>query len=156
MPSAGRGKPNGMASNSRIIDVPREAVWAVLTDGFRYADWVVGTRAIRDVDADWPQPGSRLHYTVGYRPLRHDGHTEVLSVDPGRCLELEAHAWPFGSARITLRLEDADRGCRIDLVEYPARGSAALLHNPVGDALLGLRNIEALRRLERAARSRQR
>jgi uncharacterized protein YndB with AHSA1/START domain len=143
-----------MATNCRITDVPREAVWAVLADGFTYSDWVVGTRAIRDVDATWPQAGSRLHYTVGYRPLRHDGHTEVLSVDPGGCLELEAHAWPFGSARITVRLADADRGCRIDMEEYPARGSAALLHNPVGDALLGLRNIETLRRLERLARVR--
>jgi hypothetical protein len=143
-----------MARNTRISDVSRDAVWAVLADGYTYGDWVVGTRMIRDVDADWPGPGSRLHYTVGYRPLRKDGHTEVLSVTPGHCLELEAHAWPVGSARILIELEDADAGCRIHLVEYPARGSAALLHNPVGDALLGLRNIEALRRLERRARQR--
>jgi hypothetical protein len=38
------------------------------------------------------------------------------------------------------------------MVEHPKRGIAAALHNPLGDALLKLRNVEALRRLERLAR----
>ena len=38
------------------------------------------------------------------------------------------------------------------MVEHPAQGSAAALHNPVGDGLLKLRNVEALRRLDKLAR----
>ena len=141
-----------MATNSRTFAVSSEAVWRVLVDGRSYSSWVVGTSTIRDVDGDWPAVGSRLHYRVGRGWLRHDGHTEVLSVDEGKCLELEAHAWPLGTARIELRLADAPGGgCVVSMVEHPARGSAATLHNPIGDALLKLRNVEALRRLERAA-----
>ncbi len=142
-----------MATNSRTFAVPREAVWRVLIDGRSYSSWVVGTSAIRRVDHHWPAAGSRLDYRVGRGPLRHDGHTEVLSVDEGKCLELEAHAWPLGTARIELRLDDnPDGGCRVVMVEHPAQGSAAALHNPIGDGLLKLRNLEALRRLEKLAR----
>jgi uncharacterized protein YndB with AHSA1/START domain len=144
-----------MATNSRTFAVPREAVWRVLTDGFAYSSWVVGTSAIRDVDDHWPAVGSRLHYRVGRGPLRHDGHTEVLSVDEGRCLELEAHAWPLGTARIELTLQDrSGGGCSVQMVEHPAQGTAAMLHNPVGDGLLKLRNVETLRRLENLAKRR--
>ena len=145
-----------MATNSRTFPVSRDAVWAVLVDGYTYATWVVGTSSIRDVDANWPAAGSQLHYRVGRGPLRHDGHTEVLSVDEGKRLELEAHAWPLGTARIELTLEDAPNGgCRVVMVEHPAQGSAAALHNPVGDGLLKLRNVEALRRLEKLATQRR-
>jgi uncharacterized protein YndB with AHSA1/START domain len=139
-----------MSTNTRVLPVPRAAGWAALSDGFAYSYWVVGTSRIRDVDVTWPQQGSRLHYRIGRGPIRHDGDTQVLSVEDGRRLELEAHAWPVGSARIELRLEDADDGgCRVTMVEHPARGLAARLHNPIGDTMLKLRNVEALRRLER-------
>ena len=142
-----------MATNSRVLALPREAVWQLLTDGHAYSSWVVGTSSIRGVDPDWPVIGSRLHYRVGRGRFSHDGHTEVLAVDEGKRLELEAHAWPLGTARIEITLQDApDGGCAVTMVEHPARGTAAMLHNPVGDALLKLRNVEALRRLERAAR----
>lgn len=140
-----------MARNTRRMPVPREDIWAALSDGRTYASWVVGTSAIRDVDAHWPQLGSRLHYRVGRGPLRHDGHTEVTSVDPGRCLELEAHAWPLGSARIELTLHDDGDGTLVEMVEHPAKGTAAMLHNRLGDALLKLRNVETLRRLQKLA-----
>ena len=144
-----------MATNSRSFAAPREAVWRVLADGYTYSSWVVGTSAIRGVDEHWPAVGSRLHYRVGRGPLRHDGHTEVLSVDDGKRLELEAHAWPLGTARIELIVEDEPGSeCRVVLVEHPAQGAAAMLHNPIGDALLKLRNVEALRRLERLAKQR--
>jgi uncharacterized protein YndB with AHSA1/START domain len=133
------------------MQVSCEQVWAVLSDGHRYADWVVGTDHIRDVDSGFPVAGSRLHYTVGVGPLRHDGHTEVLSVDPGSRIELEAHAWPLGTARIVLRLTDGHPGCTVEIEEHPRRGLASRLHNPVLDLAVKARNVETLRRLERAA-----
>jgi uncharacterized protein YndB with AHSA1/START domain len=144
-----------MAENQRRIDAPRDAVWQVLSNGKTYSRWVVGTSHIRGVDDSWPQAGARLHYRIGRGPIRHDGHTEVLSVDSGRRLELEAHAWPAGTARIELTLADDGDGCVVTMCERPARGVAGLLHNPIGDVLLKLRNVEALRRLDRIAREQQ-
>lgn len=141
-----------MARNTRRMSTAPENVWATLTDGRTYATWVVGTSTIRDVDDNWPARGSRLHYRIGRGPLRHDGHTEVKSVDPGRRLELEAHAWPLGSVHIELTLHEDGDGTVVEMVEHPARGTAAALHNPIGDALLKLRNVESLRRLERLTR----
>lgn len=141
-----------MATNRRVMSASRDNVWRVLADGRAYSSWVVGTSSIRDVDAAWPSVGTRLHYRIGRGPISHDGHTEVRAVDDRRHLELEAHAWPVGTARIDIRLEDAaDGGCEVTMVEHPARGTAAVLHNPVGDGILKLRNIEALRRLEKLA-----
>jgi uncharacterized protein YndB with AHSA1/START domain len=147
-----------MATNRRTLSSSRDAVWRVLSDGSTYARWVVGTSSIRAVDDSWPAVGLRLHYRIGRGPLTHDGHTEVLAMTPGSRLELEAHAWPLGTARIELLLADrhhdggeGELGCEVTMVEHPARGTAALLHNPVGDGLLKLRNVEALRRLDRLA-----
>lgn len=144
-----------MATNRRTLAASRQTVWRALCDGFSYSSWVVGTSAIRAVDDAWPAPGSRLHYRVGRGPLTHEGHTEVLAMTEGSRLELEAHAWPLGTARIELLLaDDPDGGCTVTMVENPARGTAAALHNPIGDGLLKLRNVEALRRLDRLAASR--
>lgn len=145
-----------MAINRRRFDVPRAAVWRTLSDGRVYSRWVVGTRHIRDVDTGWPAVGSALHYTIGRGPLRHDGHTEVRAVDEGKRLELEVHMWPLGSVNVEIGLDDDGDGCVVTMTEEPARGTAAALHNPVGDVLLKLRNVEALRRLERVAKDRRR
>jgi uncharacterized protein YndB with AHSA1/START domain len=140
-----------VATNRRQMHVSREQVWAVLSDGYRYAEWVVGTDHIRDVDSGFPVAGSRLHYTVGRGPLRHEGHTEVLSVDSGQRIELEAHAWPLGTVRIVLRLTNGHPGCTVEIEEHPRRGLASRLYNPVLDLAVKARNVETLRRLERAA-----
>jgi uncharacterized protein YndB with AHSA1/START domain len=142
-----------MARNTRRMSVARDKVWQTLSRGTEYATFVVGTSTIRDVDAHWPDVGARLHYRVGRGPFRHDGHTEVKSVDPGHRLELEAHAWPLGSVHIAFTLHDDGDGTTVELVEHPARGTAATLHNPIGDVILKLRNVETLRRLERLAQA---
>lgn len=132
---------------------PRQ-VFDVLRDGRSYAQWVVGTRMIRDVDAAWPSPGSRLHYTVGYGPLRKDDETHSVTYDPDRRLLLEAKAWPAGTAEIDLTVEPAGGGSLVAIAEEPNKGLAQRLHNPVLDGLIQLRNTETLRRLEALARRR--
>lgn len=133
---------------------PQE-VFDVLRDGFTYGDWVVGTRTIRAVDADWPTAGSKLHYTVGYGPLRKDDETQCLSYDPDTAIELEARAWPAGSAHIRITAERIDVGTRVEIDEKPNRGPAKLLHNPLLDMLIKARNVETLRRLEGQAAGRR-
>jgi hypothetical protein len=117
---------------------------------------VVGTRTIRAVDDSWPEPGSRLHFTLGYGPLRKDDETRSVGYEPGTRLELEAHAWPVGTARIDLRAEAIHEGTLVSITEHPHRGPVGLAHNPVFDALIHLRNVETLRRLEGVVRGRER
>lgn len=152
MTSRGTGIHRGMAVNHRVIrGVGPDAVFDVLRDGYSYGSWVVGTRKIRAVDANWPAEGSRLHYTVGYGPLRKDDETKSLAYEPGRRLELQIQAWPTGTARVELRAEPVAAGTLITMVEHPDRGPAERVHNRVLDALIKVRNVETLRRLERLA-----
>jgi hypothetical protein len=127
-------------------------VFAVLRDGWSYEHWVVGTRKIRAVDDAWPAPGSRLHYTVGYWPLRKDDETRALEHVEGQLLALEAQAWPAGAAKIVLTTTPTPDGVRVEIVEHPDRGLAATLHNPAFDLAIKIRNVETLRRLEGQAR----
>jgi uncharacterized protein YndB with AHSA1/START domain len=160
-PMVGRwpaGNGVGMAMVRRVIGAPPAAVFDVLRDGFSYHRWVVGTRMIRDVEGSWPEPGSRLHYTVGYGPLRgpfrKDDETRSIAYEPDRRLELEAHGWPVGTARIELRAEPVHDGTLVTMIEHPNRGPAGVLHNPALDVLIHLRNLETLRRLDRLVRQR--
>jgi hypothetical protein len=75
-------------------DVSPDAVFNVLRDGRSFGHWVVGTRKIRSIESGWPDEGKRIHYTVGYWPLRKDDETRSLRYQPDRMLELEARAWP--------------------------------------------------------------
>jgi hypothetical protein len=144
-----------MAVTRRVLgSVDPMAVFDVLRDGRSYARWVVGTRAIRAVDEGWPAEGTAIHYTVGYRPLRKDGETRSRAYQPDRRLELEAHAWPAGTARIELRAEAVEDGTLVTIDEHPARGVARDVHNPVADLLIHVRNMETLRRLEKVVRER--
>jgi uncharacterized protein YndB with AHSA1/START domain len=144
-----------MATTRRVLgEVDPAAVFDVLRDGWAYHRWVVGTRGIRAVDDGWPEPGSRIHFTLGYGPVRKDDETRSLRYEPGVRLELEAHAWPAGTARIDLRAEPIHDGTLVTITEHPHRGPTAALHNPALDALIHLRNVETLRRLERLVRER--
>jgi hypothetical protein len=138
-----------------MAGIDEHAVFDVLRDGWTYAEWVVGTRKIRAVEHGWPAPGTALHYTVGYRPLRKEGDTRSLAYEPDRRLELEAQAWPAGTARIELRAEPVQDGTLVSIDEHPLRGPGVLLHNPAADALVRVRNAETLRRLERCVRRRR-
>ncbi|MDQ3826752.1 MAG: SRPBCC family protein, partial [Actinomycetota bacterium] len=61
-----QGYPGCVAVLNVLIDRDPKQVWDVLSDGWAYAEWVVGTKDIRKVDRDWPAEGSQIHYTVGF------------------------------------------------------------------------------------------
>jgi hypothetical protein len=124
-----------------------EDVWAVLADGWTYSGWVVGASRIREVDGSWPEPGSRIHHSVGVWPLVIDDSTSVERSEQGRRLVLRARAWPTGEAYVDIRLEPSATGCAITLVEDVAKGPARLLPSAVRQPMLQARNREALRRL---------
>jgi hypothetical protein len=142
-----------MSENTRTMpSLTAEDVWAVLSDGQTYGHWVVGTRGTREVTPDFPAPGSVIHYAVGRGPFRKDDKTVSLSCQAPRCLELEAHAWPFGTLSIVLRLSDVDGGVTVTIEEAPKKGLLRTLHNPLIDLAIKARNVETLRRLEKQAR----
>jgi len=141
-----------MAVTRRVMTgVAPGDVFDVLRDGTSYEKWVVGTRKIRAVEPGWPAVGTAVHYTVGYRPLRKDGETKSVVYEPDARLELEAVAWPAGTARIDVRAEPVSEGTLVTIEEHPKTGPGAMLHNPALDAFIRLRNVESLRRLERLA-----
>src|SRR5436309_139355 len=131
MRRARTGHRAGMAVVNVVVQRSPEQVWSVLADGTAYADWVVGTSEIRDVDDGWPAVGSALHYTVGFGPLGLRGTTTVRSATPGRAIGLEADAGPLGTARIAIELLDWGEDTVVVLDEHPLRGPAWLLHNAV-------------------------
>jgi len=129
-----------------------DAVFAVLGDGWRYADWVVGAKRIRAVDDGWPAPGTRFHHKVGVGPVEIKDSSVCEAVEPGRSIELRVKAWPAGVAHVELVLEPtADGGTEIVMEEHPVEGFARTFDNPLQRAALKIRNVESLRRLARIA-----
>ena len=141
------GDDSQKMSVSRLVHVSPERAWTELTDAWVYTSWVVGATHIRNVDDNWPEPGSKLHHTVGPWPLMIKDHTEVLEAEPPRRLVLNARAWPVGEARIELNLDPVAEGTQITMMEWPVRGPGAWARNPLMDALLRARNRESLGRL---------
>lgn len=140
--------------NERAARCTPDAVFAVLADGWLYASWVVGASRIRDVDAAWPEAGSKVQHSVGVWPLQVHDETKVLDVDVPHRLRLQARAWPAGEATVTISVEPTPAGCTISLEEHPSDGPATLVPKPIMDALLHARNRESLDRLAMLAEGR--
>ncbi len=122
--------PTTSASNKHTSASP-EQVWAILSDGWRYADWVHGTKEIRAVDAGWPAVGTSIHFTAGVGPLTYKNETVSRECTPGQKLELEVHGWPAGTIRVGIRISPSGTGSVVTMNEHPLRGVARLLHNPL-------------------------
>ncbi len=136
-----------MSTNSRVVAATPDQVWRVLSDGWLYPVWVVGATRMRDVDEHWPEVGAELHHSVGVWPLTVDDTTEVVEASPPSLLRLRARAWPGGEANVELRMEPAEGGTRITIVEDAVKGPGLLVPAPVRHVQLAWRNTEALRRL---------
>jgi uncharacterized protein YndB with AHSA1/START domain len=137
-----------VAENEIVIDASPQQVFAVLADGPRYHEWVMGAADVRAADAGWPAPGSRIHHSTGVGPLTIDDSTEVVAAEPPARLELLAHLGPLGSFRVEFTLEAvADGRTCVRMVEHPVEGVSKLA-GPVGDAVGRLRNKLSLSRLK--------
>lgn len=138
-----------------LIERTPEQVWDVLSDGRTYAEWVAGTQHIRDVDAGWPEPGARIHFTVGVGRWRIDDVTTVRLMEPCRRLELEAHAGRLGSARVSIELLAWGEGRTVVIIdEHPLTGPGARWHSVPLDAALRVRNRRMMRSLARVVSER--
>lgn len=136
-----------MAPVTKHINASPAAVFEVLADGWEYSQWVVGTSHVRAVDASWPAPGSKLYHAAGVWPLVVRDHTEIKEAEPGRRLLMTAKGWPFGQAEVEIVLAAQGAGTELTIREKGNGGAGWLLRNPVGDALIYRRNVEAVARL---------
>ncbi len=142
-------------SVSREVAAAPSDVWDVLSDGWLYPCWVVGAARMRDVEASWPEKGSRLYHSVGNWPLLLDDKSEVLESQPLRALRLRAHGWPAGAAEVLVEIEDRGSGCLVTIREDAVEGPGTLVPRPARQATIAPRNREALRRLAYIAEGRR-
>ena len=138
----------------RNTTASREQVWAVIADGWTYSHWVVGNSRMRAVDPQWPQVGATIEHSVGIWPLVRDDVTVVQDCQPLQQLVLLARAMPLGKARITLRLFETEKGCRIEMSEVPVGAPMGWVPNRVALAAAVPRNRECTWRLAALAERR--
>jgi hypothetical protein len=105
----------------REFDAATADVFAVLLDPASYPDWLIGARSVRDVDASWPEPGSRFHHRVGIGALTISDYTEVLAVEPESMLQLRVRARPLIAGVVTFRVIGDRERCVLVMEEEPAR-----------------------------------
>jgi hypothetical protein len=150
-----------MSRTTRFMSCTPADVFEILADGWSCASWVVGAARIREVDDTWPQPGSRIHHSVGLWPVLVDDTTSVLHIDRPHAIELKVRAWPTGEGTVRLECTVEEGGTRVVMTEDATNGPAKLIPRLVRDPMLDARNKEALRRLaflaeRKAAESRPR
>jgi uncharacterized protein YndB with AHSA1/START domain len=136
-----------MSTNTRVMAGTPDQVWNVLADGWLYPLWVVGASRMREVDESWPDPGARLHHSVGTWPLLLDDDTEVIEAVPGSRLVLHAHAWPAGRAEVRISIRPLGAETEVVIEEQANAGPGALVPRAAQDPVLAWRNTETLRRL---------
>ena len=143
-----------MATVTKHVNATPEAIYEVLSDGWEYSQWVVGTSHVRAVDATWPAPGSKLHHAVGAWPFVIRDHTEMKEVATNRRMLMTARGWPVGEAEVEIVLEPEGSGTKFTIREDATSGAGWLLRNPLGDALIYRRNVETVARLAALAERR--
>jgi uncharacterized protein YndB with AHSA1/START domain len=140
-----------VATNTRFMPGPPEAVWDVLADAGKYGYWVVGSKVIRDEEPGWPEPGTKFHHTIGAGPVTISDHTVSLEAQRPTLLKLRAKGRPLGTATVTLTMHPRNGGTVVRITENPDGVFAPLALNPVVHVATKLRNAESLMRLEELA-----
>ena len=86
-----------MAVVQHTIERPIKDVFAALIEPHTYPHWLVGAQEIRDIDDDWPSPGSAFHHRVGLvGPLTVADLTKVIGIEEPRRLSLEVPPGHWG------------------------------------------------------------
>lgn len=143
-----------MSVNVREMSCSPDDVFSVLADGWVFPTWVVGASRMRDVDAEWPAVGSKLHHSFGVWPAVIDDETTVLEWDPPRLFVIQPAGWPLGEARVTVEVKPRGSGCVVRITEKAVKGPGSLIPPALLDVGLHIRNVETLRRLAYIAEGR--
>ncbi len=143
-----------MAKTHQHVEASVEEVFGVLVDPDTYPRWLVGAKAMRAVDDDWPAQGSRFHHRVGLGPVKVDDTTTVLECDEPTRLVLEVRATPLVRAVVTFNLRPDGDGTEVELVEEPRYRLVGNLVRPLLDPATHGRNTASLAKLAEIARQR--
>ena len=130
------------------VAAPRERVYAVLADPYRYPEWVVGTRSVRDADERFPEPGARFSARVGTGPVSVDAVTTVLEREEPARLVLRTRARRVGAAQIELDLQERGTATLVTLRERALGDPVSRFAQTVSEPLLASRNRRSLQRLK--------
>ncbi len=114
----------------RHLQAAPETVWEVLSDGWLFPVWVVGASRMREVDDHWPEPGARLHHSVGAWPVLLDDETEVLESVPGSLLVLRARVRPWGEADVRISIGPVGATSEVTIEEDVVSGPGTLVPAP--------------------------
>lgn len=136
-----------MSVSVRRMRCEPDEVWRVLGDGWLLAGWVVGASRMRNVDAEWPSSGSRVHHSFGVWPLVIDDSTRIVDDARPRSLTMRPSGRWLGTAEVRLEVRATAEGCVVRMHERAVTGPGRLVPPPVLDLVLRVRNREALRRL---------
>jgi hypothetical protein len=137
-----------VARVEHLINAPPERIFAVLADGWTYSDWVVGTAHIRDVDPDWPAPGTALHHKAGPWPFSVRDTTVALDCHAPHLLVVAPKLWPLGAAKVRFELVPLGPWTtRVSITETLDEGRLRFVRNVLENVALRWRNKESLRRL---------
>lgn len=145
-----------MSKNVVEVAASPASVMDVLLDPHTYPDWLVGCKDIRAVDEGWPAPGTAFHHSVGMGPITVKDNTKLVDLQRPDWLVLEARLRPVGVARVRFDLRPSPQGCEVTMMEVPARGLMARLHNPLQDAAIKGRNARSLAQLRELIEARAR
>ncbi|GAA1441084.1 SRPBCC family protein [Leifsonia poae] len=140
-----------MSVNVKRFACTPDEVFAVLADPWVYPTWVVGASRLRAADPAYPEPGTKLHHSIGVWPLVLNDETEVLEWDPPRRMVLTAKTRPPGEERVIIEAKPRGDGCVVRMEEFPSAGPVRLIPTWLADLALRIRNAETLRRLEYVA-----
>ena len=141
-----------MSVNTRRFACTPEEVFRALADPWVFPTWVVGASRLRGADGHFPEPGSRLHHSVGVWPFVLNDETAVEEWDPPRRFVIEAKTRPVGTERVVMEVQPRGSGCVVRMEERAITGIASRIPTVIADPILWIRNREALRRLEWVAR----
>lgn len=142
-----------MATNTIYVDAPVESVYETLLDPYCYPKWVVGTKTIRAVDDEWPQPGSSFHHKV--RVAGRD-RSEMLETQENRRVVLKVFARPLLVAHVGLDLRPEASGTHVSITEEPAPDTFMRRVRFLIDPLVHVRNAIGLRSFKELAEKRAR
>ncbi|QJT06109.1 SRPBCC family protein [Streptomyces asoensis] len=142
-----------MAVRHQLVKASPQAVWDVLADGDRYAEWVVGTSSTREMTGEWPHVDAKIAYAVRVGPVSLANETVVRRCEEPDVLELEARAGVLGTARIAFELRPWGRHCLVILDEHPLQGVGGLLHNAGVEVVTQIRHRALLGRLAKVCES---
>ena len=131
-----------MARNTIYVDAPIESVYATLLDPYCYPEWVIGTKKVRSVDLEWPEPGSSFHHKV--RVAGRD-RSEMLEKRTNERVVLKVFARPLLVAVVAMDMVAEGSGTRFSITEEPAAGTAMRRLRYLIDPLVHVRNMFGLR-----------